>query len=288
MNITHERWVTSILESVLGGHSARTRELVTAVLAYKGADPELLTLQGDLDRGGPVKQNRAVRQWLEEQGGEAVIRKWSGWGFPAPPADSQASQILMGLAAPSRVVIFDFDQVLSTVEVGLHMLQSASERAFGGSERVSELDDMLTALGTGGVALAIVSRNSRHIIQRSLSISVSRRGTDLWRHFAVPGMVFGWEDYDDGVTKSQVIAERVLPSCRLPASSALFVDDMLKNVADVRGQCPGISVLHVKGGGGLNGDGMRSVLDWAQLDDRDGRPIIDDAAEELGGCAGGG
>eukprot|EP00435_Cladocopium_sp_Y103_P058027 s105_g20.t1 len=91
------------------------------------------------------------------------------------------------------------------------------ERAFGGPERVEMLRDLLSELSEGAT-IAVVSRNSRYVINKVL------QNLELSRFFA-PSLIFGFEDFGDEVPKSSVILKHILPVLSLPASSGVFVDD---------------------------------------------------------------
>ena len=121
-----------------------------------------------------------------------------------------------------RVVIFDFDNVLTThevKEVSEGRVFTALKKvllggAFGGEERLALLDAFLDNLSQCA-DLGIVSRNSRQVIEASLS------SADLKQYFH---MIFGHEDYQDSVPKSKIIQHFLEQGVN--KHDLLFVDDM--------------------------------------------------------------
>ncbi|CAE8628265.1 unnamed protein product [Polarella glacialis] len=167
----------------------------------------------------------------------------------------------------SRAVVFDFDQVLSVCEVGPVQLKQVEKLVFGGEQRLAALEALLAELAGRGIALAIVSRNSRWVIQKALAgqpdskLGAGKRGTDLLRYFT-PGLIFGWEDFSDETPKSAVINGCIMQTHRLGPADVLFVDDQFLNVADVR-QNSHIEVWAVTGEGGMDAIDCAHIRHWA-------------------------
>merc|ERR1712054_589216 len=104
----------------------------------------------------------------------------------------------------------------------------AEKRVFGGPERVAQLDELFGAIRSKpGIALAIVSRNSRHVIEKALAMEPfsqnvpGKRGTNLLRHFT-PGLIFGFEDFKDDTPKSHVIRDKIMRPQDLGRNDVLF------------------------------------------------------------------
>merc|ERR1712224_303515 len=111
-------------------------------------------------------------------------------------------------------------------------------RAFGGPERVEMLRLMLEGLRACRVGIAVVSRNSKHVIRKTLD------HLGLLDHIA-RDMIYGFEDYGDDMPKSRVVRQWILPALNVPEDAVLFVDDDRANVLDVRENCPDAKVLRV-------------------------------------------
>lgn len=251
------RSIQAFVDGVLAGNSAQTRELVVAA---SGTNEVLDPLLADLRRnlvGSSVQQNRALRAWLDAHR-EVVVQRWELLGFPAPPTRRDLDV--------SRVVAFDFDQVLSVREAGLADLEQAVERIWGGVTRLHELQNLLVALDHHSVTPAIVSRNSKHVIVRALERGVSKvvPAPGLLRYFT-PDLIFGCEDYGDDVGKSEVISQRILHHYGLEPHRLIFVDDMMMNICEVRRECC-VQVLHVKGGRGMQQEHFDALRDWVSAE----------------------
>mmetsp|Transcript_12625 Transcript_12625/g.28242 ORF Transcript_12625/g.28242 Transcript_12625/m.28242 type:complete len:152 (+) Transcript_12625:328-783(+) len=132
-------------------------------------------------------------------------------------------------------------------------LEQAVMRAFGGAERVASLQKCLVALAVAGAGLAIVSRNSKHIILRAL------RAAGLDSHFH-GRLVFGWEDYAETMPKSALITERIMAPAKLSEAEVIFIDDSAGNIRDVQRVC---AVVHVANKGGMGETHMTELTSWA-------------------------
>jgi hypothetical protein len=261
-------WIEAFIEAVIGGHSGKTQQLVTALQGSKSqAIPA--GLLADLETGNAVARNRVLRRWLEKNKKQAAD-DWISYGFPKPTA------------AYSAAVVLDFDQDLRDAETGLVHLVDAEKRVFGGSERAGplwrllsgQLDELLEEIRhQPGMALAVVSRNSRHIIEKALAMerfsqhACGKQGPCLLRHFT-PGLIFGFEDFNDDTPKSQVIREKIMLPQELGCGDVFFVDDMMMNISDVRRAC-GVQVLHVAGGGGMGPQHFDAIRHWLAVKARE-------------------
>jgi len=247
-------WVRDFLAEAESGHAGRTLELVEAVRKERWAAKEaaalgMVSLKASLEReASAAGRNRLLRQWLAKYR-DQVVPAWSHLGFPSPPksgVSAECSPPTTGFlcpsfipasskipSSPSGVVVLDFDQTLSTRHVGVFEdVSRITDRAFGGSQRVEMLRDLLSTLSQS-VLIAVVSRNSRHVISKVL------QHLDLKRFFA-ENLIFGFEDFGDEIPKSWVIQNRILSPFHLPASRVVFVDDDPGNVEEVNGKIPGI------------------------------------------------
>merc|ERR1711972_801210 len=98
------------------------------------------------------------------------------------------------------------------------------------------LRSMLGHLHSKSIEIAVVSRNSRHVVSKVL------RYADL--HSFIPDeLIFGFEDYADDVPKSRIVSCRILHVLGIPEVVTLFVDDDPSNIRDIQNRCPNISVL---------------------------------------------
>ena len=185
--------------------------------------------------------------------------------------DTQISQIShlqpFHFNSKRRVVIFDFDNVLTSQEVkevsrskalSAFSVLSALKKAFlgdafGGEERVALLDAFLENLSQGAY-LGIVSRNRREVIEASLS------SVDLVRHFH---FIVGREDFEDSIPKSKVIQDFLTEHPNLNKHDLLFVDDMFLNVSDVSQHCH-VPTLHIRKAGGIDTWDCDYILNWAR------------------------
>eukprot|EP00438_Fugacium_kawagutii_P019072 Skav229486 [mRNA] locus=scaffold4918:163219:167424:- [translate_table: standard] len=139
-----DAWVRNFIAEAESGHAGRTLELVEAVRKERWAVKEaaafgMATLKASLDReSSAAGRNRVLRQWLVKFK-DQVIPAWFDLGFPSPPkiaADVETAQRTGDLLCPSYippgpeckappgpagVVVFDFDQTLSTRQLGERM-----------------------------------------------------------------------------------------------------------------------------------------------------------------------
>jgi len=154
----------------------------------------------------------------------------------------------------SRMVLFDFDGVLTTQEVTGDLSQAARCRAFGGPGRLAELEVRLEEL-CQHARVGIVSRNYKTVIERALGPR-----PDLAQFFD-PTLIFGYEDCDDSMPKSSVI-EAVLQENDLHRHELLFVDDSFLNISDVSQHCH-VETLHIRKSGMASWD-WEYILGWAR------------------------
>ncbi|CAJ1404302.1 unnamed protein product [Effrenium voratum] len=152
-----------------------------------------------------------------------------------------------------RVVIFDFDGVLTSQESCGGSVRSAAQRRriFGGAERLELLEVFLEELSQSA-RLGMVSRNQRAVIQQALGPMAQFFGAEL---------IFGREDFELAVPKSQVI-ETILERNCLARKDLLFIDDMFLNVSDVSQHCK-VDTMHVRKCGMDIWD-FEYVLTWAR------------------------
>eukprot|EP00411_Alexandrium_monilatum_P037594 CAMPEP_0175390266 /NCGR_PEP_ID=MMETSP0095-20121207/31317_1 /TAXON_ID=311494 /ORGANISM="Alexandrium monilatum, Strain CCMP3105" /LENGTH=293 /DNA_ID=CAMNT_0016688805 /DNA_START=11 /DNA_END=890 /DNA_ORIENTATION=- len=274
-------WIGNFLDEVEAGHAGRTMEVVTAIRKSSNSRVQLADLRTALDgERSAVARNRLLRRWLTSNR-ELMVVSWASLGLPVPaggdgPSAAAACQPNAGEsvpnasrgaprpAAPRRtagsgyagVAVFDFDQTLSIRHLGVFEdLGQAQDRTFGGAARVTLLKDMLRQVTSSGVAVAVVTRNSKHVVSRAL------QAVGLLQ-FVVPGLILGFEDYGDEIPKSSVILDRVLPALRLPSSAVLFADDDPANIKDVSARCPDASCLHCQRTGLAEGD-CANIVAWA-------------------------
>ena len=99
----------------------------------------------------------------------------------------------------SIVAVFDFDQTLASIHVGIFDVNS-SDRVFGGAARTQIIINMIAALRAAGAEVHIVTRNSVHVVRKALG---PRPGINV---LGLVGSILGREDYDWSTPKSAVIA----------------------------------------------------------------------------------
>mmetsp|Transcript_71650 Transcript_71650/g.167789 ORF Transcript_71650/g.167789 Transcript_71650/m.167789 type:complete len:222 (+) Transcript_71650:49-714(+) len=180
----------------------------------------------------------------------AVLALYRAHAVEPPPRKSRIAP-----ATPlTRVVLFDFDGVLTTQEVHGPMSKSARARAFGGSERLRQMQGILEELSQHA-RLGIVSRNFVAIIQQALG-----QPPELSQFFD-PDLIFGYEDCPDEVPKSRIV-EGALQEADLHRQELLFVDDSFLNTSDVSQHCH-VETLHVRTSGMASWD-WEYILSWAK------------------------
>ena len=101
--------------------------------------------------------------------------------------------------------------------------------------------------------LCIVSRNSSSVIRKALA------SVDWLRYFVV---IYGAEDFDVSVPKSQVIGD-LMSLHRKEVDEVLFIDDMFLNVSDVSQHCH-VATLHIRTPGGMDVWDCEYILAWAR------------------------
>mmetsp|Transcript_112591 Transcript_112591/g.313199 ORF Transcript_112591/g.313199 Transcript_112591/m.313199 type:complete len:241 (+) Transcript_112591:73-795(+) len=225
-----EAWARAFVAEAEAGHSGLTLQLVTAVrrgptngtlAAELGLGPLRVQLGQESSAAG---RNRLLRRWLAGHR-EAVVASWTALGFPAPlpaaesapapapqlaplPAGGSAWSCTEGSSGGGAcvgansgnpaagfvgVAVFDFDQTITIRHVGVFEdLAQVCERSLGGAARVGVLNSMLAQLRGLHVAIALVSRNSRHVVRRAME----RAGLLA---YVTEGLIFGFEDYEDEV-----------------------------------------------------------------------------------------
>eukprot|EP00927_Polykrikos_kofoidii_P075410 TRINITY_DN71591_c0_g1_i1.p1 TRINITY_DN71591_c0_g1~~TRINITY_DN71591_c0_g1_i1.p1 ORF type:complete len:366 (+),score=54.59 TRINITY_DN71591_c0_g1_i1:64-1098(+) len=153
------------------------------------------------------------------------------------------------------IVVFDFDQTLTTKHVSVFEdMDRIVDRGFGGTERLAMLGNMLTEITTRGIAITVVTRNSRHVVRKVLNhVGLLRFVTD--------DFIFGFEDYEDEVPKSHVVRSRIVAALG-SEDDVLFVDDDPSNITDMRAHCPGAQVL-LAPRTGLGQDECHEIIAWA-------------------------
>jgi len=124
--------------------------------------------------------------------------------------------------------------------------------SFGGQRRQQVLSTFLGTLAQDA-NLCIVSRNSSSIIRKALA------SVDWLRYFVV---IYGAEDFDVSVPKSQVISD-LMSLHRKEVDEVLFIDDMFLNVSDVSQHCH-VATLHIRTPGGMDVWDCEYILAWAR------------------------
>jgi len=154
--------------------------------------------------------------------------------------------------------IFDFDQTLTVRHVGpfedlTHVVKA--HRVFGGPERTEMLQRLFEQLQTSHVVIALVTRNSRHVVGKAL------HHAGLLEYMSKE-LMFGFEDYGDEVPKSTVVLDRILPALGLEQNRAIFIDDDRGNMKDMQSCCPGAALIHCPRVG-LGGTECGNIVAWA-------------------------
>lgn len=257
----------------------------------------VLELKTALDgESSAAARNRTMRRWLTSKK-EDVIAAWTVLGFPAPPSEDQPvaakrpeelnTALVNGTYAHQRqphngcgdaapglqrrpveaiggrlgcraVVVFDFDQTLSTRHLGVfESVENVEERSFGGAARVSMLKQMLDAVQASGASIAVVTRNSKFVVSKALQqVGILP--------YVVAGLIIGFEDYDDDVPKSAMVKSRVMPALGLKDESAvMLVDDDPSNIKDMQARCPTAAALQCPRTG-LSERECADIVAWAE------------------------
>jgi hypothetical protein len=111
--------------------------------------------------------------------------------YPSLPVASQSSQY------GAAVAVFDFDQTLAAIHVGIFDVNS-SDRVFGGAARTQMIVSMLAALRAAGSDVHVVTRNSVHVCRKALG---PPPGINV---LGLLGSILGREDYGWTTPKSAV------------------------------------------------------------------------------------
>lgn len=158
-----------------------------------------------------------------------------------------------------RVAIFDFDQTLASGEISMWIDRASMPiRGFGGTTRLEVLSQMLLALQSMGLVMAICSMNSRDVIRNALDIvgllpffalGVEVR-TLLSRadptHAPLQWLIRDRADFmQHGSRKSAVITRTILTPLGVTDADAIFVDDDLAHIKDVNLRLPRAATVHV-------------------------------------------
>lgn len=158
-----------------------------------------------------------------------------------------------------RVAIFDFDQTLASGEISMWIDRASMPiRGFGGTDRLEVLSQMLLALQSMGLVMAICSMNSRDVIRNALDIvgllpffelGVEVR-TLLSRadptHAQLQWLIRDRADcMQHGSRKSAVITRTILTPLGVTDADAIFVDDDLAHIKDVNLRLPRAATVHV-------------------------------------------
>jgi hypothetical protein len=187
--------------AVTSGHASKTVALVQAVLASSqrlagsaaAAAVGLPLLRGRLQQEPTsAGRNRLLRDWLTPRLDE-VISVWAQLGFPvlggAPltahtfgqlqrdaSTAAAGSTVAGGPGGGEAVVVFDFDETLTTKQVGPFDVPDAANRCLGGADRVGMLRQMLMALAALGVAATVLTFNTRFTASKVLGQPGVSRG----------------------------------------------------------------------------------------------------------------
>lgn len=226
-----------------------------------------------------TRHGRAAPAMLSEDDLDSCASLGGVGGFHVPAIDLDACAassvarpaVIRGApgAAANRassyagVVMFDFDQTLTTRHVSyMEDMDNIRDRAFGGPSRVEMLRGMLEQIHARHVAVAIVTMNSRDTIRKAM-------GRVGLLPFITEGMIFGMENYntDKSNCKSTLARDVLLPSLGLTGADgemrALFVDDDVGNVRDMKNACPGISNITAPRSGITQGE-CNKIMDWLE------------------------
>lgn len=287
-------WAENFLSDVQNGHSARSMHLCNAILncrALPGGRLDVADMRRILSsQNNPVKRNQIVRDWVMKYRDE-IAASWEELGLPCRPVehykpppkrvicgDARRVRGPIGTVGPVEfqtgspcetgqdagrgeaqcegAVVFDFDQTLTTRHVHpFEDVQTAVDRVFGGADRVAMLRTMLEQVRACGMAVAIITRGSRHIAKKFL-------GAVGLLQYVTWGLVFGNEDYDDSAPKSSVLAKHVLPVLRVPPENVLFIDDDASNIDDVHHRIPGCQFI-MPARSGLGEQDCMQIVIWA-------------------------
>lgn len=164
----------------------------------------------------------------------------------------------------AMAVVFDFDQTLAIIET-YSVGSNPTNQVFGGKARLVMLDEMLLKCRSAGLKLAIVSRNSKHVVKQALS-AVNLDGYFVCPHHsgtaATAAGIYGREDLSMGGLgpKSSLINEKIVKRHGLDINDCLFLDDDSKNTADVKKHV-GCEVIWVRQSGMSRAD-MAQVLEF--------------------------
>lgn len=158
-----------------------------------------------------------------------------------------------------KIVVFDFDKTLTVEHIGHWHSHSNMHQGFGGSQRLSMLDSMLSALQASGVTLAIVSYNDKRVILRALKICELH-------HFFQTELVFGSEVFADGEkwSKVHVINNHILDRTGLKAINMLFIDDDMGNCREVKHHFPECQC--VRATNGIQANEVSLILTWSDAE----------------------
>jgi len=155
----------------------------------------------------------------------------------AATADCQPQAVAHIPAVSIKCVVLDFDQTLSTKQVGMFDLSTqVADRCFGGATRVRLLEQLFRELRDLAIQIVVLTRNSEYTVQKALA-AVGLEGCQ----------VIGNEEFDMDVPKSVSIRKGVLEPLNLEPREVLFVDDEMGNIQDVGEQvcCPCVHVDNV-------------------------------------------
>ena len=161
------------------------------------------------------------------------------------------------------ICVFDFDKTLAIKHVGQFDVSStAEERCFGGADRVRALTEMFEAIQSAGAEIHICTRNSIHVVQKSLGPRCqqgwgpNQGGIGL---LSSVKSIVGLENMSWDMPKSRAIHGQIAQGTA--NNRILFVDDDANNTNEVQTNIPGCTVLHVKGKG-MTLEDMTFVKNW--------------------------
>lgn len=218
-------------------------------------------------RDAKVK-SQAIRDWLLDCKA-AVVKSWEALGFPEHPEylDPSGSVSAVGTSAGAtggKMIVFDFDQTLTTVHVEKERLHTTTlvDQIFGGHARVALLDELFGELYARGILLGICSMNSTSTIMRTLEMREAAGGVNLLKYFD-PGLIFGQEVTDDidAGDKGVTVRDRMMPARE--RVKLLFVDDTQKHCTAVSSACERVETLTVAGHRGLDDSELIQIRKWA-------------------------
>jgi len=200
------------------------REAVERWLETHNTSP----MHGAILPNNSLVPNLALRHQIEHT---ALTNSRSGVAVDTPTGPSGSTT---RHGNPKRCAVLDFDNTVSTKQVGVFDLSAqVADRCFGGALRVQQIKRLLEELLARNVAIVVLTRNSAHTVRKALS------AVGL-----VVSEIIGNEKFEMDVPKSVIIQQAVMEPHGFGAQDLVFVDDELGNIRDV-GDGVGCACIHV-------------------------------------------